>query len=342
MKTRILKHAIRVALICNSVLLYQQNVIAAEQQEWKETAEKTVIDKDFHTFCVKVGQLNPKCGLPLREDESREESLFRVIGEGFDILPQDSQYSPDFFSQTSVPSPQEQKSLLALAPHGPTHQSALNSLSPLAQLGLAMVQPELLEQMLIEDEKAKEEQKKKYDLTFLRMLTNLVEKDNDTIEETLFKEYHEQRELQLREGDNIKLIPSEIGLLANLIKLNLSGNRIASIPSEIGFLNQLSTLDLSHNKITFLPTEIGKLTDLQEIHLEGNRLTSLPTEIGLLINLKVLIANSNNLASIPQEVGHLKKLEKLDLAYNNLTYLPPEVHSLGLQIRLNNNPGFKQ
>lgn len=46
-------------------------------------------------------------------------------------------------------------------------------------------------------------------------------------------------------------LPSEIGLLPNLLRLNLSVNMLTgSVPSEIALLTQLTLLDLSFNLFT--------------------------------------------------------------------------------------------
>ena len=70
----------------------------------------------------------------------------------------------------------------------------------------------------------------------------------------------------------LKSIPSEIGLLTNLIKLSINHcNNIQSIPSEIGSLVNLQTLELkSNSNLTFIPWEIQNLISLENLNLTGS------------------------------------------------------------------------
>ena len=53
---------------------------------------------------------------------------------------------------------------------------------------------------------------------------------------------------------------------------------ITSLPTEIGALTGLERLDLYGNAITSLPSELAALTGLTELELSYNQLTGLPTE----------------------------------------------------------------
>ena len=75
-------------------------------------------------------------------------------------------------------------------------------------------------------------------------------------------------------------LPSEIGQLTALTKLEICGHHISSLPSQIGDLTALKYLDLSRNELTMLPLAIGNLSSLNTLDLSGNRLTSLPDSIG--------------------------------------------------------------
>ena len=57
----------------------------------------------------------------------------------------------------------------------------------------------------------------------------------------------------------ISVLPKEIGLLENLVSLELSGCGLTDVPKEIGNLKNLTHLDLSDNQLTILPKDIKKL-----------------------------------------------------------------------------------
>ncbi|XP_034905372.2 uncharacterized protein [Populus alba] len=117
-------------------------------------------------------------------------------------------------------------------------------------------------------------------------------------------------------------IPLEIGNLTNLEDLDLSSNFIRD-GSTLGLLSNLIFLDLSYNQITdLIPFSLGNLIrlDLSYNHIYG----PIPLEIQNLTNLKELILDSNNIGgSIPSTVGFLFNLILLDLSYNQITSLIP-------------------
>ena len=58
------------------------------------------------------------------------------------------------------------------------------------------------------------------------------------------------------------VLPSEIGALTRLIKLELTDNQLSSAPLEIGNLDNLIELNLGFNKLGSLPAEISELINL--------------------------------------------------------------------------------
>ncbi|MFA6159065.1 MAG: leucine-rich repeat domain-containing protein [Candidatus Paceibacterota bacterium] len=135
-------------------------------------------------------------------------------------------------------------------------------------------------------------------------------------------------------GNELTSLPSKIGLLSSLRKLYLSSNALTSLPSEIGLLTSLRKLYLRSNQLVSLPPEIGRLSSLQKLYLSGNALTGLPPEIGGLSSLRMLDLSRNALTSLPIEIGHLSSLQRLFLDYNALTSLPLEIGQLSSLRRL--------
>ena len=132
-------------------------------------------------------------------------------------------------------------------------------------------------------------------------------------------------------------IPKEIGLLTNLIRLNLInrwGNTkfTGEIPTEICNLTNLVYLNLSYNELTgSIPPEIGHLTNLLFLLISRNEINGeIPSTIGNLVDLRSLLFSFNNLSgTIPQEIGNLTKLHVLDMHYNELTGpLPSNIGNL--------------
>ena len=172
-------------------------------------------------------------------------------------------------------------------------------------------------------------------------------------------------ELALENQSLAGIIPTQLGNLAELTRLDLSGNELGSgppaagetrgvftdIPTQIGKLTKLTTLDLSHNKLWgHIPTQLGDLTELTELNLRGwleqeNVLTGkIPTQLGKLTKLTVLNLRHNRLGGdftadagygIPTQLGGLLELTELRLN-NNFHLGGPIPTQLGKLTKLTN------
>ena len=115
-------------------------------------------------------------------------------------------------------------------------------------------------------------------------------------------------------------IPLEIGVLTQLIFLNLYGNRlIGTIPSSLGNLTKLTELDLLMNSLTgTIPSLLGNLTQLSSLGLSFNQLNgTVPSIVGNLIKLTSLFLGDNQLTgSIPSTFLNLVQLRVLALNNN--------------------------
>ncbi|CAH8538922.1 unnamed protein product [Schistosoma bovis] len=136
-------------------------------------------------------------------------------------------------------------------------------------------------------------------------------------------------------------IVDEIKYLKRLSVLVVSRNLIRQdLPSSIGELTKLVKLDLSFNHITFLPDSIGKCTSLRDLNLQHNQLTKLPDSIGNLVNLCRLSIKYNQLVEIPASLANCVKLDEFNVENNQLSSLPNNLlsclHNL-LNITLSRN-----
>ena len=139
-------------------------------------------------------------------------------------------------------------------------------------------------------------------------------------------------------------IPSELGRLSKLVKLDLRHNElIGPIPPELGRLARLRILDLGLNEITGpIPAQLGGLARLQVLDLSRNRLVGpIPSQVGGLADLRNLYMYNNEIGGpIPKELGRLEKLARVWLWNNKLSgSIPPELGQLSKlsELRLDRN-----
>ena len=120
--------------------------------------------------------------------------------------------------------------------------------------------------------------------------------------------------------NNITSIPTELGLLSNSLRvLNLMHCSIETmLPSELGELSNLKKLDLSENYFYgSVPSEIGKLK-LENLYLNHNFFNGqVPPELFHVATSKGFnIAANSFTGTLPTEVGHLVHVQWMNL-YGN-------------------------
>ncbi|MHA7059027.1 leucine-rich repeat domain-containing protein [Aquimarina sp. M1] len=102
--------------------------------------------------------------------------------------------------------------------------------------------------------------------------------------------------------------------VSTLQKLDLSDNSIGlsldsqgAIPNEIGMLLQLMDLNLENNSLTFISNEVGALRNLKNLNLSNNAIIDIPASLSALTNLDILDISGNlQLNEIPEEVCKLQ------------------------------------
>ena len=152
------------------------------------------------------------------------------------------------------------------------------------------------------------------------------------------------QEMKLDYNNLVGSIPSSIGNLDKLRRLDLSNNNLmGSAHLELANLSDLVELRLNDNNLTgSIPSGLGGLENLTELRLNNNSLTgTIPPGLGSLMKLTGLRLNNNSLTgSIPLGLGGLENLTELRLNDNNLTGTIPsglgDLENLA-QLRLNDN-----
>ncbi|MCY3974815.1 MAG: hypothetical protein OXF02_04640 [Simkaniaceae bacterium] len=120
-------------------------------------------------------------------------------------------------------------------------------------------------------------------------------------------------------------LPSTLGDLSNLRRMQLSGNRLSSLPVEVWGLKQLKWLDISQNEFVELSPGIGNLERLTHLDVGYNKIGRLPPEVGYLKELYCLDAKHNGLVELPEELWDTEKLWELRVDNNELCRLSPRV-----------------
>ncbi|MGE4349812.1 MAG: leucine-rich repeat domain-containing protein [Candidatus Berkiella sp.] len=134
------------------------------------------------------------------------------------------------------------------------------------------------------------------------------------------------------DGHKCKIIhvSSKIGLLTNLIELDISGCLLTQLPDAIVYLENLEILSLKHNHLSTLPDGIERLTHLKELDLSYNHeMRVLPRGVGKLKNLHKLKIDHDNLDSLPDEICDLEHLHEIQAHHNHLRQLPKALERLG-------------
>lgn len=117
------------------------------------------------------------------------------------------------------------------------------------------------------------------------------------------------------EFTGVAMLPSSIGNMKTVVKLDLSFNNISWFPKEFTNMKNLEILIIRRSQLISLPDDIDRLSKLREIHVENNCLCSLPDSLVKMDSLEVVDVYNNCLNTIPEEF-HKMKLRALDLDQN--------------------------
>eukprot|EP00300_Choanocystis_sp_HF-7_P021463 c20785_g1_i1.p1 GENE.c20785_g1_i1~~c20785_g1_i1.p1 ORF type:complete len:1005 (-),score=159.22 c20785_g1_i1:17-2926(-) len=141
-------------------------------------------------------------------------------------------------------------------------------------------------------------------------------------------------------------IPTEIGLLLDLVDINVESLVIGTLPTEIALLTHLKNLQFvfNTNLTGSIPTQLGNLRELKRIILRENRITgTIPSQIfGISSLVRLFFVSEELFGAIPSEIGS-SKLKHLDLSIGSSSKLPSEIGRAttltGLGLSFNNFSG---
>ncbi|XP_048133386.1 disease resistance protein RPV1-like [Rhodamnia argentea] len=130
-----------------------------------------------------------------------------------------------------------------------------------------------------------------------------------------FRAHGKLQRLSLERCNKLRVIPSSIGNLGELVELDLSHTIIDELPESMAELKKLEILRISHSKIKKLPTAIGELESLKELHASGCRKLEgqIPRKRNGLSFLKTLRLGGAKISGLPENFHELSSLENLDL-----------------------------
>lgn len=164
-------------------------------------------------------------------------------------------------------------------------------------------------------------------------ITHLRIHDKNGIDFSEIGQLAELKHLMLS-GNQLNQLPTEITTLNNLKYLCLDNNQLTQLPPEIAALNNLAGLNLSYNQLRQLPAEFANFRNLVNLGLSGKQFSQLPTVITTLKNLEHLFLENSQITQLPAEIAALKNLKAIYLNYSQLIQFPPEIAELNNLERL--------
>ena len=123
--------------------------------------------------------------------------------------------------------------------------------------------------------------------------------------------------------------------------LNLRGQKIAKLPVNMGLLKNVVSIDLGDCGLTAFPKEVLACSQLSVLSLDGNVIKVVPPEIGQLTGLTRLLLRNTGISTIPPSIGKCQLLSTLDVSQNPLTSLPVQELNLLPRLRSLTIGGYK-
>ena len=135
--------------------------------------------------------------------------------------------------------------------------------------------------------------------------------------------------LKLHDNPRLDTLPSTLGQLTNMKRLEIVGSAVRELPS-MHDLSNLKHLAVESSPLTWVPRDIANARELRTLSLAHTYLRDVPAGIGNLAKLSELKLNNNvGLTAIPDSIGKLRHLKTLDLSHcPQLRSLPASIGHL--------------
>ncbi len=122
---------------------------------------------------------------------------------------------------------------------------------------------------------------------------------------------------------NITQVPTTIGEVWNLKKLDLRANPITKLPDELGQLRHLEVLDLSFTNVATLPTTLSQLTKLKDLYLQGTLIDTLQVFTQQFPNLQAISLSSKQAEQLtPENFGQLDHIQRIYVSRKDFELMP--------------------
>lgn len=135
------------------------------------------------------------------------------------------------------------------------------------------------------------------------------------------------KSLDLSENQ-LKRLPSSIGMCIGLEKLIIANNKIRMLPVALSKCTALRILDGANNRINILPEELGKCNKLEKVNFFKNKLIALTDAIRNWTWLRQLDIARNKIIVLPNGLCELKWLIEFDCSFNQISFLPKNIGAI--------------
>jgi Leucine-rich repeat (LRR) protein len=123
----------------------------------------------------------------------------------------------------------------------------------------------------------------------------------------------------------INELPEEIGKLARLRTLNVSGNPLSRVPAGVGKLVRLTELKISGCLLATIPPHVLALPALVLLDASRNPIESFPADLSAITSIATLVLSGTQITAVPFEVLEVPSLTALDLTDARLQAIPEEL-----------------